>query len=107
MRRSVLLAQPLKAPLRPVESLRESPCGPLGPARAYHRLNAGDERVTGGDVGAATENYSAAMTRTRDSKTNGAAPFRVGIPLARIGRRGAPPSGRTFDSIGPHTLALL
>jgi uncharacterized Ntn-hydrolase superfamily protein len=55
-------------------------------ARAYHRLNAGDEHVTEGDIEAAMVDYSAAMELARDEATDGEAPFWVGITLASIGR---------------------
>jgi uncharacterized Ntn-hydrolase superfamily protein len=66
----------------PVHELRRL----VGLARAYQRLNAGDEHVTEGDIEAAMEQYSAAMELVRDEETNGEAPFWVGITLASTGR---------------------
>lgn len=55
-------------------------------ARAYQKLNEGDERVAEGDVEAAMRAYSEAMDLVPDEATNGEAPFWVGITLASVGR---------------------
>ncbi|HJU66058.1 MAG TPA: DUF1028 domain-containing protein [Gemmatimonadaceae bacterium] len=50
-------------------------------ARAYHKLNEGDERVTKNDVPGAIEAYGAATSIVPDSATNGEAAFWTGISL--------------------------
>jgi uncharacterized Ntn-hydrolase superfamily protein len=51
-------------------------------ARAYHKLNEGDEWVTAGDMEAAMEAYQAAPELVPDAATGGEAPFWVGVTLA-------------------------
>ena len=55
-------------------------------ARAYHKLNEGDEWVTAGDMEAAMVAYRAATELVPDSATGGEAPFWVGVTLASEGR---------------------
>lgn len=55
-------------------------------ARAYQKLNEGDERVTRNDIQGAVESYRAAMALVPDAATNGEAPFWVGVNLAAAGR---------------------
>ena len=54
--------------------------------RGYLELNAGDDHVTAGDVGAAMACYRRATEGLEDRETNGEAPFWVGITLAGQGR---------------------
>ena len=55
-------------------------------ARAYHKLNEGDELVTAGDLEAAMDAYRAATELVSDEATGGEAPFWVGVTLAGEGR---------------------
>ena len=55
-------------------------------ARAYHKLNEGDELVTAGDMEAAMDAYRAATDAVSDEATDGEAPFWVGVILASEGR---------------------
>ena len=55
-------------------------------ARAYHKLNEGDEWVTAGDMEAAMDAYRAATELVPDEATGGEAPFWVGVTLASEGR---------------------
>ena len=55
-------------------------------ARAYHKLNEGDELVTAGDLEAAMDAYRAATGLVSDEATGGEAPFWVGVTLAGEGR---------------------
>ena len=55
-------------------------------ARAYHKLNEGDELVTAGDMEAAMDAYRAATEVVPDEATGGEAPFWVGVTLASEGR---------------------
>ena len=55
-------------------------------ARAYHKLNEGDEWVTAGDMEAAMDAYRAATELVPDAATGGEAPFWVGVTLASEGR---------------------
>ena len=55
-------------------------------ARAYHKLNEGDELVTAGDMEAAMDAYRAATELVPDEATGGEAPFWVGVTLASEGR---------------------
>ena len=55
-------------------------------ARAYHKLNEGDERVTTGDMEAAMDAYRAATELVPDEATGGEAAFWVGVTLASEGR---------------------
>lgn len=50
-------------------------------ARAYHKLNEGDERVTRNDIAGAIQAYGAATSIVPDSATNGEAAFWTGISL--------------------------
>lgn len=54
--------------------------------RAYHQLNAGDEKVAAGDIDGALAAYTRAMELVPDSATDGEAPFWVGVSLASVGR---------------------
>ena len=66
----------------PVEELRRL----VRLARAYHKLNEGDEWVTAGDMEAAMDAYHAATELVPDEATGGEAPFWVGVTLASKGR---------------------
>ena len=55
-------------------------------ARAYHKLNEGDELVTAGDLEAAMDAYRAATGLVSDEATGGEAPLWVGVTLAGEGR---------------------
>ncbi len=66
----------------PVEELRRL----VRLARAYHKLNEGDELVTAGDMEAAMDAYRAATEVVPDEATGGEAPFWVGVTLASEGR---------------------
>ncbi len=66
----------------PVEELRRL----VRLARAYHKLNEGDEWVTAGDMEAAMDAYRAATALVPDEATGGEAPFWVGVTLASEGR---------------------
>ena len=55
-------------------------------ARAYHKLNEGDELVTAGDMEAAMDAYRAATELVPDEATGGEAPFWVGVILVSEGR---------------------
>ena len=55
-------------------------------ARAYHKLNEGDELVAAGDMEAAMDAYRAATEVVPDEATGGEAPFWVGVTLASEGR---------------------
>ncbi len=66
----------------PVEELRRL----VRLARAYHKLNEGDELVTAGDMEAAMDAYRAATELVPDEATGGEAPFWVGVTLAGEGR---------------------
>ena len=55
-------------------------------ARAYHKLNEGDELVTAGDMEAAMDAYRAATELVPDEATGGEAPFWVGVTLVSEGR---------------------
>ena len=55
-------------------------------ARAYHKLNEGDEWVTAGDMAAAMDAYREATELVPDEATGGEAPFWVGVTLASEGR---------------------
>ena len=55
-------------------------------ARAYLKLNEGDELVAAGDMGAAMDAYRAATEVVPDEATGGEAPFWVGVTLASEGR---------------------
>jgi len=55
-------------------------------ARAYHKLNEGDEWITAGDMDAAMTAYSQAIELVADEATGGEAPFWVGATLASIDR---------------------
>ena len=66
----------------PVEELRRL----VRLARAYHKLNEGDEWVTAGDMEAAMDAYRAATELVPDEATGGEAPFWVGVTLASEGR---------------------
>ncbi|MCY3737265.1 MAG: DUF1028 domain-containing protein [Gemmatimonadaceae bacterium] len=55
-------------------------------ARAYHKLNEGDELVAAGDLEAAMDAYRAATGLVSDEATGGEAPFWVGVTLAGEGR---------------------
>jgi tetratricopeptide (TPR) repeat protein len=55
-------------------------------ARAYHKLNEGDEWVTAGDMQAAMAAYKESTELVPDSATGGEAPFWVGVTLASEGR---------------------
>lgn len=55
-------------------------------ARAYRKLNEGDEWVTRGDLARAVQAYSAAMEIAPDAATNGEAAFWTGISLAGAGQ---------------------
>ena len=66
----------------PVEELRRL----VRLARAYHKLNEGDELVTAGDMEAAMDAYRAATELVPDEATDGEAPFWVGVTLASEGR---------------------
>jgi len=55
-------------------------------ARAYQKLNEGDEWVTKNDLGRAMEAYRTATTIVADGATNGEAAFWTGITLAGAGR---------------------
>lgn len=66
----------------PVEELRRL----VRLARAYHKLNEGDEWVTAGDMEAAMDAYRAATELVPDEATGGEAPFWVGVTLVSEGR---------------------
>ena len=66
----------------PVEDLRRL----VRLARAYHKLNEGDEWVTVGDMEAAMDAYRTATEMVPDEATGGEAPFWVGVTLASEGR---------------------
>ena len=66
----------------PVEELRRL----VRLARAYHKLNEGDEWVTAGDMEAAMDAYRAATELVSDEATGGEAPFWVGVTLVSEGR---------------------
>ena len=66
----------------PVEELRRL----VRLARAYHKLNEGDEWVTAGDMAAAMDAYREATELVPDEATGGEAPFWVGVTLASEGR---------------------
>ena len=66
----------------PVEELRRL----VRLARAYHKLNEGDELVAAGDMEAAMDAYRAATEVVPDEATSGEAPFWVGVTLASNGR---------------------
>ncbi|HEX2080323.1 MAG TPA: DUF1028 domain-containing protein [Longimicrobium sp.] len=55
-------------------------------ARAYRKLNEGDEWVTRGDLPRAVEAYGAALAIVPDAATNGEAAFWTGISLAGAGQ---------------------
>jgi len=55
-------------------------------ARAYRKLNEGDDLVTGGALDGAMDAYRQAMALLPDTATNGEAPFWVGVTLAAAGR---------------------
>ena len=55
-------------------------------ARAYHKLNEGDEWGTAGDMDTAMDAYHAATQLVPDAATGGEAPFWVGVTLASIDR---------------------
>ncbi len=55
-------------------------------ARAYHKLNEGDEWVTAGDMDSAMDAYREATELVPDAATGGEAPFWVGATLASIDR---------------------
>ena len=68
----------------PVEELRRL----VRLARAYHKLNEGDELVAAGDMEAAMDAYRAATEVVLDEATGGEAPFWVGGDPGLGGTRG-------------------
>lgn len=66
----------------PVEELRRL----VHLARAYRRMNAGDEAVTRGDVDAAIREYAAAEAMVPDRATNGEMVFWHAVMLVNAGR---------------------
>ena len=55
-------------------------------ARAYRKLNEGDEHFGEGEIEKAMAAYAEATTLVSDDATGGEAPFWVGVTLARAGR---------------------